>query len=231
MRKARRLLRRLVRQRSGVALTELALALPFLLTAGLWGVELANFAVTNMRVSQLATHLADNASRIGDTSTLENRKIYESDINDLLFGANLQAGQSLDFFDHGRAIISSLEVDPDDPDLQYIHWQRCMGVKEWDSSYGLEGDRLPEGMGPAGEEVFAFAGEAVVFVEVAYEYQPLVSARFIGDTTIDAIASFTVRSDRDLTRIYQRDPALPDPVAGCGVFQNTFGGGSDSTST
>ena len=247
---ARRLLRHLKRLRrstSGLALTEFALAMPVLLTAGLWGVETANFAVVNMRVSQLAIHLADNASRIGDTSTLENRKIYEADINDLLRGAFIQGGR-LDVFENGRAIISSLEVVPDSDGDQYIHWQRCMGKRTWASSYGVEGDGADgsmAGMGPAGREVMAFEGEAVIFVELVYEYQPLVSEMFIGKSDIHSIASFTVRDSRDLSGIYQRIPANPDPVAGCATFDNPYGrfsggsgtgggggsGGSTTTST
>ncbi len=46
---------------------------------------------------------------------------------DLLQGAHIQSGRQIEFFDNGRAIISSLQVDEDDN--QYIHWQRCMGVK------------------------------------------------------------------------------------------------------
>ena len=76
-------LRRLLRHKSGVAMTEFALGAPFLLTAGLWGTEEANYALVNMKIGQLAVHIADNASRIGDTSTLQDRKIYESDLNDV----------------------------------------------------------------------------------------------------------------------------------------------------
>ena len=47
-------LRRLAASRSGVAATEFALSLPLLLTAGLYGVETANQAVMQMRVSQIA---------------------------------------------------------------------------------------------------------------------------------------------------------------------------------
>ncbi len=226
---------RLRKHIGGVATTELALSMPFLLTAGMWGVELANYGVVTMRMSQLAVHMADNASRIGDTSSLENRKIYEADINDLLRGASIQGGQALNVFDNGRVIISSLEVDADGD--QYIHWQRCMGMKSWNSSYGDEDDRLANGMGPAGEEVIAFEDEAVMFVELAYDYQPLISARFVGAPTIKAISSFTVRADRDLSQIYQRDPGAPDPVADCTKFNNAFapagstsGGGSSSSS-
>ena len=134
-------LRALRCDRSGVALTEFALSLPLLLVAGLGGVETANLAVTTLRVNQVAMQIADNASRIGDTSSLEDRRIYESDINDLLLGSNIQAGQSIDLYNHGRTIVSSLEVAPGTDDQQYIHWQRCKGTKAHMSSYGVQGRR------------------------------------------------------------------------------------------
>ena len=172
---------RLTGDRSGVALTEFALSLPLLLIAGLGGVETANLAVTTLRVNQVAMQIADNASRIGDTSSLEDRKIYESDINDLLLGSNIQAGQSIDLYNHGRVIVSSLEVVPGTDDRQYIHWQRCKGTKNHASSYGAQGDGVVTtlaGMGPPGEEVMAQRGEAVIFVELSYNYQPLVPGFF-----------------------------------------------------
>jgi hypothetical protein len=126
----RKALRRLGASRSGVAATEFAIALPFLLGAGLMGLEVANRAIVQMQVSQLAVLIADNGSRSGDTSTLENRKIYESDIDDLLRGAGIQGGHRIDLFKRGRVIVSSLEVVPGTEDQQYIHWQRCLGSKK-----------------------------------------------------------------------------------------------------
>jgi hypothetical protein len=70
-------------------------------------------------------------------------------------------------------------------------------------------------MGPTGEKVFAQPNDAVIFVEVNYTYQPLVSARFLGSLEINSIASFTVRDSRDLSQIYQRDASSPDPVQSC----------------
>ncbi len=209
--------------RCGVAATEFALCLPFILGAGLMGLEVANRAIVQTQVAQLAAQIADNASRIGDTSTLQDRKIYESDIDDLLRGAAVQGGSRLNLFEHGRVIISSLEVVPGSDDRQYIHWQRCAGKKNHISSYGLEGDGLSgglPGMGPPGEEVWAFPDEAVIFVEVAYDYQSLVGQRFGMAGEIRSTASFTVRDDRDLTQIYQRDPAAPDPVASCSTYDD-----------
>lgn len=206
---------------SGVALTEFALSLPLLLAAGLGGIETGNLAITTLRVNQVAMQIADNASRIGDTSTLEDRKIYESDIDDLLLGSNLQAGKSIDLYSHGRVIVSSLEVVPDTDEKQYIHWQRCKGVKAHPSSYGNEGDGLSgtlAGMGPPGEEVTAQHGEAVIFVEVSYDYQPLVSGFFGDGRVISSTSAYTVRDSRDLTQIYQRNPGSPDAVASCNLY-------------
>lgn len=213
--------RRLLRSTSGVAAVEFALGMPLLLTAGLWGTETANYALVNMKIGQLAVHIADNASRIGDTSTLQNRKIYESDINDVIYGAQIQGGPGIGLYDNGRVIISSLQVR-DAPaggsEEQYIHWQRCRGAKAVASSYGDEGDVLADGMGRNGSEVIAQSGDAVIFVEISYTYQPLISANFMGSLDISSTASFTVRDDRDLSQIYQRDATNPDTEQTCNLY-------------
>lgn len=82
---------------------------------------------------------------------------------------------------------------------------------------------MASGIGPAGRKVNAFAGQAVIFVEVAYDYQPLVSARFVGKPEIKVMASFMVRDSRDLSELYQTIPAAP--VADCAVFDNPYGAG------
>lgn len=219
----RGLLSRLRKCRSGVAMTEFALASPLLMTAGLWGTEVGWLALTHLRISQTAMQIADNASRIGDTSTLEYQKIYESDIDDVFRGSDREAGTAIDLFHHGRVIISSLEVVPGSQNAQYIHWQRCLGEKQWASSYGNEGDGLTgptmQGMGPKGDQVSAYDDQdAVIFVEIAYDYQPLFSKWFVGNTNINVFGAFNVRDKRDLTQIYQRDPNNPDPVATCDKY-------------
>lgn len=223
MRASHRFFSRIGLATSGVAAVEFALAAPLLLTVGLWGVESANRAVTQMRLSQVAVLIADNASRIGEESLLGEAKIYESDIGDVIYGAHVQAGDKFDLYEHGRVILSSLEVYPDTDDQQYIHWQRCQGKMVYASSYGEQGagsDGSLVGMGPAGQEIIAFDDEAVMFVEVAYEYQPLISNTFTNfgggpDKLLKATAAFNVRDNRDLSRIHQRDEAKPDPVLTC----------------
>jgi Flp pilus assembly protein TadG len=202
---------------SGTAALEFALGLPLLLGVGMWGSEVANLAMVNMQISQLAMQIADNGSRIGDTSMLEDLKIYESDINDLLHGAQIQAG-NLDIAKNGRVTISSLQVAPGTTDKQYILWQRCSGTKNVPSRYGPAGTGLNStftGMGPAGSEITASAGDAVIFVEIEYNYQPLISSKFAPSNAIRAVAAFNVRDDRDISQIYQRDPGNPDTVSSC----------------
>lgn len=216
-------IRGLMRCASGVAAVEFALAAPLFLGAGLWGAELANQAIVQMEISQVAVQIADNASRIGDVSVLENKKVYESDIDDILRGANLQAGTRLDLFEHGRVILSSLETVPGSDTDQYIHWQRCKGAKNYGSSYGVAGDGSGggmAGMGPEGEEIAAPPSDAVMFVEIAYDYQPLVGSGFTRARTLYATAAFNVRDSRDLTGIFQRDPANPDWVADCATYDS-----------
>lgn len=219
-------LRTLLRDTRAAAMTEFALAAPIMLTVGLGGLEAANLAITHMKVSQAAMQIADNASRIGDETVLIGRPITESDVVDLLLGADLQAGNQLHIYRFGRVILSSLETDPDDPSgaQQWIHWQRCMGELEVESTYGEEGDGKDDpsfvGMGPAGQEVMALPGEAVMFVEVVYEYQPIITDAWVGDRMIRTFSSFNVRDDRDLSRLHQEEPSSPVRPATCDVYES-----------
>ncbi len=236
MKLARGTFRRLKGDRSGLAAVEFAISLPLLLTAGLYGTETANLAMTYMKVGQVAMHVADNASRIGDTSSINNRPIFEADVADLLNGSKTQGGNKLNFFNHGRAIVSSLEVyDPaiscggnncpgglQTAGVQFIHWQRCMGKKKVTSDYGAEYDSMPSGMGPAGQQVSADAGSAVIFVEVTYDYQPLISSRFFGPTTIKAMASFTQRDNIDLSGLKKMNRRTGNTAALCSKFTNSI---------
>lgn len=219
----RTLASRLCAGTTGLAATEFAMTFPVVLALGLTGMEMVNRTIVTMQINQIAVQLADNASRIGDESMLQDRRIYESDLQDLFYGAELQAGESLDLYGQGRVIISSLEVVPGTSN-QYIHWQRCMGRLNAPSTYGNEGDGLTggfPGMGLPGEEVLAFPDEAVMFVELSYEYEPLIGNPFGSPTRIHSRASFTVRDDRDLSQIYQKDAANPATVASCGTFGTT----------
>ncbi len=201
--------RRLLRDRSGVALLEFALGLPVFLLLILAGAELTNYVSTRMRISQLTLHIADNAARIGSGSQLQVKKITEADINDVLTGAGTQAAE-LDLYARGRVIISSLEAmpAPNTTGRYRVRWQRCRGQKRTHkSSYGVVGRSSGtnmEGMGPGpvSRQAIAPEGGATMFVEVYYEYEPLVGATWLPSsvtTRIIDVASMMVRDRRDLS--------------------------------
>jgi Flp pilus assembly protein TadG len=208
-------LHRLRGDTSGLAAVEFALTSPIILAMFLSGAELTNYAITKLRISQIALHVADNASRIGTNSLLTAPQISETQINDLLIGANLQAG-ALDLSTRGRVIVSSLEpvANPNTTSKFKIRWQRCYGGKTYSSSYGVQGDTNKNNMGPAGQTVTTPDDTAVMFVEVAYDYQPLISSRLVSTTVIKDIAAMTVRDNRDYagngeTGVYNNEGATP----------------------
>jgi len=205
----------LVRHTRGVAMVEFALALPPLLLTTCYGVEIANYALTNLRVSQVALALADNASRVGDNSNLTSQQLREIDINDVLAATQTQ-GQQLNLPKYGRVTLSSLEAD--DKDVQRIHWQRCLGLKQgddWKSHYGdtpitagsdtgtaYQGNTAIGGMGPTGGKVVAPTSSGVMFVEINYQYQPVFGTWLSGQRRIRYIASYIVRDRRNFAKIF-----------------------------
>lgn len=189
-----------------MAAVELAYTMPVLLTLGLMGTEVANLAITNMKLSQTSLTAADNASRLGDDQ-LAVRKLREQDIVDVFEAANLQA-RSMDLFVHGRMIVSS--VQRNNEGKQTIAWQRCRGTKPIASSaFGNQGTTEPNaslalpGIRNTGRSVKAGPDSAVILVETYYDYQPIANFAFssIGARTMESIAVFTVRDRRDLTNI------------------------------
>lgn len=190
----RSLARRLHRDESGIQLVEFAISIPVLLTLGLGGIEVANYAIASIRCSQIAMSVADNAGRVRDS-------IDEADINETMLGAK-QMGEGVKFAENGRIILSSLEPNAGKTG-QYIRWQRCFGKKTATSLYGAEGkgqtDSSLQGMGPAATAIKSSAGTAVMFVEVVYDYQPIVSNRLLGARTMRYESAFNVRQRTDQT--------------------------------
>lgn len=198
--KSRSFGRRLKRDTSGLALIEFAYTLPIFLGLGFYGVEVSNLAITQMKMSQIALTMADNASRIGTLdSNLGAKEIAESQINDVFQAAAIQAGHFRVFQD-GRSVLSSLEVNADGG--QTIRWQRCKGMQLEDSDYGEEGEGETgtafQGMGQGSNRVAATSGTAIMFVELTYTYQPLFGDMFIGERELRQEAAFTVRDKRAL---------------------------------
>jgi hypothetical protein len=80
------------------------------------------------------------------------------------------------------------------------------------SAYGPEGTGITgtafPGMGPAGAEVTAPAGTAVMFVEITYQYKSLVYGKWLGPHTIRSTASFNIREGRDLRQVFNLAPMV-----------------------
>jgi hypothetical protein len=205
-------LRNLLRCNSGVSMTEFAMGLPILLTLGTTGLEVANYITIMRKVSDLTALVSDNASRMGDQSALGARPITETEINDLFEGAQLQAG-TLDLANKGRMILSSVELNPDGG--QWLHWQRCEGSLAYTSEIGTAGqgaagtayDRFGQGDGVA-----ANSDNAIMMVEIAYDYEMLVPVVDINLGPITETVAFNIRDKRDLTQVYNPDSAT---VANC----------------
>ena len=186
----------------GAVMLEMAFAIPFLVLVGFGGLEIANLTLAHTRVSQLGLNTADNAARIAAGSNLTQPQVREVDINEVFEGAERQAA-GLNFENNGRIILSSLQRNNDGG--QTIKWQRCFGNMEVAWAYGVEGTGATvidfPGMGPVGREVTAAAGTAIMFVEVTYEYQPLLFGAWLGPQTIRSTAAYNIREARDLSGV------------------------------
>lgn len=193
------MLGRLRRDDRGVALIEFAFSLPVLVILCMAGLECANLALAHLRVSQVAMLVADNAARVRTS-------IDEADVNEILTGADLSTA-SLKLKDNGRIFLSDLEPNGQtgSNEGQYIRWQRCWGSGGFTSSYGVANDgkanaSMKDGMGPgttASTKVKAASGTAVMFVEVAYNYQPLITSAIFGNKVIRYSSAFNVRERTD----------------------------------
>ena len=195
--------RHILRDCRAAAAVEMALAMPFLMALGLGGVEVVNLAILHLRLNQLAITVADNASRAKQAIVGGAPQFREYDVNQVFTGAALSV-DDLSFATRGRIILSSLEMNSSGG--QWIHWQRCWGSSLYASRYGKEGAGITgtafPGMGQTTVPMTVDSGNAIMFVEVAYQYQPVFFKALIGSKVIRKEAALYVRDDRDLTKIY-----------------------------
>jgi Flp pilus assembly protein TadG len=199
MRRLRHLIHRLRGDERGLALIEFAFSLPVLVVLCMAGLECANLALAHLRVSQVAMLVADNAARVRTS-------IDEADVNEIMTGAELSTA-SLNLKQNGRIFLSDLEPNGKaSPNTgQYIRWQRCWGNGPFTSSYGVAGNgqndaSMVDGMGPGAptpNKVKASSGTAVMFVEIAYNYQPLITNAIFGNKVIRYSSAFNVRERTD----------------------------------
>ena len=182
-----------MRDTDGVAMVEFAMVAPVLLILILGGLELSNFALAHMRINQIAMTVADNAGRI--PTSVDEANIYE------VFAGAEVLGDNLQFEENGRVVLSSLQDNKGygADKGQMIHWQRCWGELDIAPAYGEQGkgrndNSLSNGMGKGADKMTAANNTAVMFVEVTYDYQPLVGPNWIAARRIRHESAFNVRA-------------------------------------
>lgn len=205
----------LLRERTAAAYIEFAYTMPPVLVLFLGGGELANMAITHTRLSQLAHMTADNAARVRN-------RIDEVDINENFIGTRLGGG-SIDLMQKGRVILS--EVEDNDATTsnttdQKIIWQRCKGLKSVTSSYGTEGQVLSQAIGSGTRRIQAKPGEPVVFVEIQYDYTPVIGKYFFAARTISYSSAYIVRDRPDGT-LQNGSNLSSGQKATCDIFSAT----------
>lgn len=185
---SRHLCSRLAADNRGVALIEFAFSMPVILILGLTGVETANYAIAHQRASQIAVMTADNASRLRTQMT-------ESYVNQLFTGVE-KAGGPMNFQANGKVILSSIQNNTAGTG-QWIRWQRCFGAKAGVSKYGPQGTGQNDNSLSAVHGLQAQAGSAIMFVEVTYEYQPIIPNSFLEGKEIRYESAVVVRQRTD----------------------------------
>jgi hypothetical protein len=214
----KRVLRELKNCRSGLALTEFAFSLPILLALSLYGFETANLAIAHLRVSNIATLTADNAARVRDS-------IDEANIIEMMTGAKM-TGSSIRFAQNGRIILTDFERHTNgrqwirwqrcdgalDVSSNYGRPKNASNGDIVNGTEYLQSDRITRStaaqrsdpsyatltdVGPAGRQISAASGTAVMLVEVVYHYQPIVSESLFGPIQIRYESAFNVRQRND----------------------------------
>ena len=98
------------------------------------------------------------------------------------------------------------------------------GITSWDQARPCEArDRRASestmtAMGPADNQIAAAAGTAVMFVEITYQYQPLVANRLLGARTMKYTSAFNVRQRTDQT--LKRVGVATADLASCTKFSS-----------
>lgn len=182
----------------GTALIEFSYTLPVFVFLMLGGMELVSLALAHMKVSAAAETLADNASRV-------RVQMDENDVDQIFLGVE-QQGNTIGLKSKGRAILSSIQDNGKSGNAngQYIRWQRCDGAKGAKApKYGKEGkgqsdNSLKNGIGPTGREIKPQLGTAIMFAEVAYDYDPVIFPSQWMAREIRYEAAFNVRERTEL---------------------------------
>jgi hypothetical protein len=236
----------LLRDERGVSLVEFALALPLLMLLGFGGIETARYMMTIQRVNAIAQTVADNAGRVrhglDETDVNEimlGAKLMGKGINFAQNGRVILSDLERRTTNAGPHGTGATGADNPNGYRQWIRWQRCAGALRATSSYGvpLDINGAPvtninalgidhgadetatdrDGMGPAGQQIAASGGTAVMFAEVVYDYQPMLPAYFLGPQRLRVVQAFNIRQRTDFS-VYNVNALNGSDRADCRQF-------------
>lgn len=211
----------------GLAMIEFAITAPVMLLLGLGGVELSNYVMANLRVAQIAMSVADNAGRVRtsiDEADVTELMIGALKMGEpISFGTNgriILSDLEQRTTTTGTGGKGAITASNPEGYRQWIRWQRCAGALARSSSYGVplngsggavtnidsttnedhgavETASTIDGMGSSANQISASGGTAVMVVEIAYTYKPIVPVSLItsvlGSLEINRVVAFNVR--------------------------------------
>ena len=180
-----RTMQRFALAQHGIAMVELALALPLLMTLFYGTVEVTRYVLITQKVEKLAHSVADMTAQSATASAASLNQVMAaaSDImSPYTVGSN------------GRIIISSLYRAPGTVDPK-INWRyEGGGTLIAASALGLVAAT------PTMPSAFTFdERENIISAEVYYRFSPLISSQFFGTTTIYRVAFYKPRFGALLT--------------------------------
>lgn len=152
-----RRLRKLLGDRSGSILIELAVAMPVLTLIALGGIEISRFVLLNQKLDRVAASISDLVAQSETIST--------TDISNLFEAAKFVI-KPFELADGGVVIISSVSASDGNPPL--VNWQQTGGgALVVASAVGSPGGNatLPPGF-------TIISGDNVIIAEVFYDYVP-----------------------------------------------------------
>lgn len=178
-------LSRLHRDRRGVAMLELALALPLLLLLFIGGYDVVRLLVVSQKLDRLARAMADLATQGRSISTADLQQIYE--VTDTIMWP-------FNFATDGRVVVSGLKANGSNIK---VSWQATgAGSLSASSRIGVQGGtaQLPSGFTLSGSETSVAA-------EAFFDFRPVFSSvpffgTLVSRSVLYKTALFPPRLDR-----------------------------------
>ncbi len=168
---------KLLRDRSGAAMVELAAAAPVLMLLVLAGTEIARFSLLNQKLDRVASSIGDLVAQAESLTAAQ---------LDQLFAASTPVAWPFDFPVEGRVIISAVV---DNGGAPRINWQRGGGGALGAVSHvGAAGGNasLPAGM-------IVRTGDTLIVAEVFFDFAPVLFAAVAPAGTLYHSAFFRPR--------------------------------------